>query len=248
MTQFWQADIETGDGVMPTFIAHPGDHQARPLVIIYMDALGIRQELRDMARRMAAGGYYVMLPNLFYRAGGISFDPSGLPDTIDPEMERLNVETTMSMVAFDTAGVMAHAERDPLADPRRVGVIGYCMGGRHALTAAATFPGQVTAAASIHGGRLVSDSHDSAHLRLRQVKAEAYFAFADQDVAAPAEHLKRIRTEMHAHDVRGSAELYEGAVHGFAFPERYCYHPAVAERVWNHWFAMLQRNIGDATP
>jgi carboxymethylenebutenolidase len=244
MIQTWQVDVVTADGTMPTFVAHPGDAKSRPLVILYMDALGIREELRAMARRMAGAGYYVMLPNLFYRAGGISFDPSLLPD-IDPEMERLNVETTMPMVAADTASLIAHAERDTLADARRVGVIGYCMGGRHAITAAATFPRQIAAAASVHGGRLVTDDQNSAHLRLPQVEADTYFAFADQDPAAPAEHLHRIREEMGKHDVRGSAELHNGAIHGFAFPERYCYHADVAERVWTHWFAMLERNTGE---
>lgn len=244
MTQAWQIDVVTEDGTMPTCVTHPGDNGPRPLVIIYMDALGMREELRAMARRMADVGYYVMLPNLFYRAGGISFDPSLLPD-IDPEMERLNVETTMAMVAADTASLIAHAECDALADALSVGVIGYCMGGRHAITAAATFPRQITATASVHGGRLVNDGNDSAHLRLRNVEAETYFAFADQDAAAPAEHLDIIRKEMRKHDVRGSAELHHGAIHGFAFPERYCYHADVAERVWTHWFSMLQRNTGE---
>ena len=62
-------DINTGDGAMETFICHPERGGPHPAVLFMMDAPGIRDELRDMARRLASVGYYVLLPNLYYRAG-----------------------------------------------------------------------------------------------------------------------------------------------------------------------------------
>ena len=231
---------------MPTHVLHPDGRSPAPVIIMYMDALGLRSELHEMASQMCAAGYYVLLPNLFYRAGGPSFDPSTLPEYLDPDMERLNVDTTMAMVARDARALVAFAEADELARADAIAVIGYCMGGRHAITAAATCPDRVKAVASIHGGRLVSDAADSAHRRLAEVKAEVFFAFADQDPAAPETHLEVIRSQMVRHGLEGQVRLLRGALHGFAFPERYCYHQQMAEYCSSVWFEMLERTLNPA--
>ncbi len=239
-------NIATSSGRMPTHVLHPDGRSPAPVIIFYMDALGLRAELVQMASQMCAAGYYVLLPNLFYRAGGPSFDPSTLPDYVDPKMERLNVETTMAMVAEDTRALVTFAIADELARDDSIGVIGYCMGGRHAITAAATFPDRVKAAASIHGGRLVSEAADSAHRRLADVKAEVFFAFADQDPAAPEVHLEMIRRQIVLHGLSGQARLLHGALHGFAFPERFCHHEQMAEYCRATWYDMLERNLGSS--
>ena len=149
-------ELETPDGRMPVFITHP-EEGPHPTVILFMDALGIREELRDMARRIGTVGYYVMLANLFYRDGGPSFDPALLPTQgPDPEMMRINMATTHAMVLADTLAMLRFAADDPAArDP--VGTIGYCMGGRHAYAAAGRFPDRVAAMASLHAGFQVTD-------------------------------------------------------------------------------------------
>ena len=117
-----------------------------------------------MARRIGTVGYYVMLPNLFYRDGGPSFDPALLATRgPDPEMDRLNRALSHSMVLSDTRALIDFAAADPAArEP--IGTIGYCMGGRHAYAAAGTFPDRVAAMASLHAGFQVTGAADSAHL------------------------------------------------------------------------------------
>ena len=160
--------LETVDGQMPVFIVHPDESGPFPVVLFYMDALGIREELRDMARRCAASGYYAMLPDLYYRWGGPSFDPAPLAQGIlDPRMIELNNTLSLSMTALDTAAMLEHAIGDPAAC-LPAGAVGYCMGGRHALGAAATHAGQIAAFASLHGGRLVNDTPQSPHLSDRK--------------------------------------------------------------------------------
>lgn len=139
---------------MSTWIVHPDEQGPYPLVIFLMDALGIREELRDMCRRIASVGYGVYLPDLFYRYGSPSFDPA------------------------------------PLAQ-----------------------------------GRVVSDSSDSPHLLIGKMAAESYFAWAQDDPVAPAAH---------------------AALHGFTFPERYCYHKQAAGRVWSRLFSLFRRTINRA--
>jgi carboxymethylenebutenolidase len=236
--------LETEAGGIPVFVTHPEEGGPHPVVIFYMDALGIREELRDMARRIGTVGYYVMLPNLFWREGGPSFDPTPLAEgKLDPEMVRLNHATTHAMVLADTGRLLDHAAADPAArDP--VGTIGYCMGGRHALAAAGTFPDRVAAMVSLHAGFQVTDRPDSVHLLIPKVQAECYFGFADGDPLSPPEHEAVLKDGCRAHGVEARFETYPGAAHGFTFPTRYCYDKPSAERAWERVFALFRRRLG----
>ena len=235
--------ISTHDGTMPVFLTRPEEGGPFPTVIFYMDALGIREELRDMARRIGTVGYYVMLGNLFYREGGQSFDPSLLSTHgLDPEMVRLNQATTHAMVLSDTAAMLDHATGDPDAsDP--TATIGFCMGGRHALAAAGKFPNRVRAMASLHAGFQVTDRPDSAHLMIENIKAECYFGFADGDPLSPPEHQQIIAEACSKNAVTARLEVFHGADHGFTFPARHCYHKSQAERAWERVFALFARQL-----
>lgn len=234
--------IATADGEMETFIACPGRYPA-PVVVLYMDALGIREELREMTRRMARAGYYSLLPNLFYRAGGPSFDPDGLPDQVDPRMHQLNRATTQAMVLSDSRALLEFLTTEDRAGTGPMASIGFCMGGRHAIVAAAEFPDRIRAAASVHGGFLVTAEDDSAHRRCAAARAELFFAFAEDDPVAPALHMATLERVMRENSIAGSCRMYRGSQHGFIFPQRYCYDGSAAEQVWEHWFAMLQRQL-----
>ncbi len=238
-----EIEILTRDGRMPTFVTHPEEGGPHPVVVFFMDALGIREELRDMARRIGTVGYYVMLGNLFYRDGGPSFDPALLPSRgPDPMMMRLNLATTHDMVLADTLAMLRLAANDPAAKGP-VGAIGYCMGGRHAYAAAGRFPEQVAAMVSLHGGFQVTDRPNSAHLLTGKIRAECYFGFADGDPLSPPEHQRIIEAECRRWHVAHRLEIYPGAAHGFTFPERHCYHKPSAERAWERTFALFGRRL-----
>lgn len=236
-------DLATRDGHMPVFITHPEEGGPHPTVILFMDALGIREELRDMARRIGTVGYYVMLRNLFYRDGGPSFDPSLLPTKgPDPEMMRINMATTHDMVLAATDAMLRFAADDPAAQGP-VGTIGYCMGGRHAYAAAGRFPERIAAMVSLHAGFQVTDRPGSAHLLTRHIKGECYFGFADGDALSPPEHQKVIAEECTRWGVAHRLEIFPGAKHGFTFPERHCYHKPPAECAWERTFALFDRRL-----
>ena len=235
--------VRTPDGTMPTFVTHPEEGGPFPVVLVFMDALGIREELRDMARRIATVGYYVMLPNLFYRDGGPSFDPRLLPTQgPDPAMMRLNHALTHALCLADTRAALAAADADPAAGDA-VGTVGYCMGGRHAFAAAAELPERVRAMASLHGGFQVTDRPDSVHLRIGEIRAECYLGFADGDPLSPPLHQEIIAESMARHGLTFRLEVHPGAAHGFTFPERHCYHKPSAERAWERIFALLDRTL-----
>ena len=191
-------DIATPDGACTTFIAHPDRGGPHPAVLFYMDAPGIREELRDMARRLASAGYYVVLPNMYYRAGVMELgvmDGSPGSDWLK-RMFALMRTLTIPMVMSDTKALLAYIDTQSAANKGKVGAVGYCMSGRYAISAAATFPDRVTAAASFYGVSLVTDQADSPHLATRNVKGEIYVACANTDPYAPPEMIDAVRAEL----------------------------------------------------
>lgn len=240
-----QLEIATADGAMSTFICHPERGGPYPVVLFFMDAPGIREELRDMARRLAAPGYYVMLPNMYYREGVEELGSFVGPDAqaVREKMFALMATLDIPMVMADADALLAHAARDPAASKGPAGAIGYCMSGRYALSAAARHPDRVKAAASLYGVRLVTDQPDSPHRTCAAVTGELYVAWAETDHYAPLEELPPLREAFQAAGVNAEVELYKGAEHGFAFPQRPAYNRDAAERHWERLFALFSRNL-----
>ena len=238
-----QIDIATEDGKTTTFITHPERGGPFPVIIFYMDAPAIREELRDMARRLATSGYYVMLPNMYYRSGVMELGPIP-PDPEAPERKRMfgfMNSINIPMVMEDTKALLAYAETQEAANTKIVGTVGYCMSGRYAVNAATHFPGQVKAAASIYGTRLATDQPDSPHLAAGKTKAELYFGCAETDIYAPAEIIEKVQQGMKGSN--NEVEIYPGTHHGFAFPKRPVYHRDAAERHWERLLALYRRNL-----
>jgi carboxymethylenebutenolidase len=239
-----QIEIPTKDGKVTTFISHPERDGPHPLIVFYMDAPGIREELRDMTRRLATSGYYVMLPNLYYRSGVMELGP--LPaDPEAPERKRMfgfMASIDIPMVMEDTRALLAYAEGQSSARTEIVGAVGYCMSGRYAVNAATHFPERVKAAASIYGTHLVTDQPNSPHLAAGKTKAQLYFACAETDIYAPMETIEKLRQAM-KDDARAEVEIYPGTHHGFAFPKRPVYDRDAAERHWERLLSMYRRRL-----
>jgi carboxymethylenebutenolidase len=241
-----QIEIATPDGHITTFITHPERDGPHPVIIFYMDAPAIREELRDMARRLGTSGYYVMLPNLYYRSGVMEIGPVP-PDPEAPERKRmfeLMGSINIAMVMQDTTALLAYADGQAAARSDIVGTVGYCMSGRYAVNAATHFPGRVKAAASIYGTQLATDQPDSPHLAGRKTKAELYFGCAETDIHAPTETIEKVRQAMKEDGANAEVEIYPGTHHGFAFPKRPIYHRDAAERHWERLLALFRRNLG----
>jgi carboxymethylenebutenolidase len=214
-----QMDIPTRDGATTTFITHPEREGPYPVILFYMDAPAIREELRDMARRLAAVGYYVMLPNLYYRSGVME-----LGSLTGPDAEALRARMFGYMNSLSVPLIMADTEA----------LLGF---------AEAHFPG-VAAAASIYGVRLVTDQPDSPHLVGSKTTAELYIACAEVDHWAPLEMLPPLRQALADAGATAEVELYPGVEHGFAFPQRAVYDRDAAERHWERLFALYRRRLG----
>jgi carboxymethylenebutenolidase len=233
-------EIETADGVMNTFVTHPEDGGPHPVVLFYMDAPGKREELHEMARRISSTGYYVVLPNLYYRRAKsfvvVRDDPASVAEMRDHMASLSNAD-----VVSDTAAMLALVDVDPAADASRIGCVGYCMSGPFSLCVAAAYPDRVAAAASIYGVRLATDAPDSPHSQFDQVRGELYIACAEHDEHAPPEMIDRVEAALASSGAAGRVEWYPGAYHGFAFPQRAVYDRASAERHWERLHSLFAR-------
>jgi carboxymethylenebutenolidase len=241
-----QIDIPTEDGATTTFIVHPERDGPHPVILFYMDAPAIREELRDMARRFASAGYYVVLPNLYYRSGVMELGP--LPrDANDPARRRmmdLMASLSIPMIMRDTQALVDFVNTQDAASKGPMGAVGYCMSGQFAINAAASFPGRIAAAASIYGVQLVTDQGDSPHLAARKATAELYFGCAEIDHWAPLEMVETLSQSLTAAGVDAEVELYPKVEHGFAFPQRPAYNKPAAERHWERLLALFRRRLG----
>jgi carboxymethylenebutenolidase len=239
-------EVPTKDGATTTFIVHPERGGPHPIVLFFMDAPAIREELRDMARRIATVGYYVMLPNLYYRRGVLELaDLPRLPEAeARARMFDLMGSLTIPLVMDDADALLEFAGRDEAASPGKLATLGYCMSGQYAVGYAARNPARVAAAASIYGVSLVTDRDDSPHLAAQRCRAEVYFACAETDAYAPIEMVEALDAALKTDGVRAEVEVYPGVHHGFAFPQRAVYDKPAAERHWERLFALWRRNLG----
>jgi carboxymethylenebutenolidase len=236
-------DIPTAHGMMNTFITHPEEGGPHPVVFFYMDAPGKREELHDMARRLGTAGYYVMLPNLYYRShrdfNVFGDDPSHTREVMFELMQGLSDH----MVTSDTNALFAHVDHDPAADATRIGCMGYCMSGPFSFAMAGTFPERIKAAASLYGVRLFGEK-SPAHLAAN-VKGELYFACAEHDEYAPMEMVDALEAHLVSAGANARVERYPGAHHGFAFPTRgTVFSKHDAERHWERLHDLFRRNLG----
>ena len=238
-----QLDIPTPHGATTTFIVHPERDGPHPVIFFFMDAPAIREELRDMARRLATSGYYVILPNLYYRAGVLEIGALGDPSVRARMIELMN-GLTIDMVMSDTEALLAFVDQDPAASDGPMGAVGYCMSGQFSINAAGAFPDRFAAAASIYGTFLVTDRPNSPHLMARKAKGELYFGCAEIDHWAPMETVDALTKLLADDGIRAEVELYPAVEHGFAFPQRAAYQKDAAERHWERLNALYRRRLG----
>ncbi|HUU73064.1 MAG TPA: dienelactone hydrolase family protein [Burkholderiales bacterium] len=231
-------DIQTTDGAMNTFITHPEEGGPHPVVFFLMDAPGKREELHDMARRLGTAGYYVMLPNLYYRrVREFTMTPDNR-ETMFEHMRSLSID----MACSDMQTMFDFAARDAAAGDGKAGCVGYCMSGPFAFSAASRFPDRIAAAASIHGVRLISDAEDSPHREAHRIRGEMYFACAETDEFAPQKMIEDLGEFLDGVDIDSRIEWYPGTEHGWVFPTRGAkYDKASAERHWERLLAMFRR-------
>ena len=234
--------VTTKYGRQPAFAACPDTGGPYPGIILYMDAPGFREELKDHARRIAKHGYFCLVPDLYYRLGTIRFDVPRRSDAMSVVIRGAMTSLTMPALMDDTAGMLAFLDAQEQVKAGAVGCVGHCMSGPFAMMAAARFP-RMKAAASLYGVSMVTADADSPHLAVGDIKGELYLAFAETDPSVPGNVVPDLKAALDKAKVKHVLETVPGTHHGYCFAARNDYNPAAADATWTKLFALWDRNL-----
>jgi carboxymethylenebutenolidase len=237
-------EIRTPDGVCDAYFVHPqgGAHAA---VLVWPDILGLRPAFRDMGKRLAESGYSVLTVNPFYRGARAPVRPPGSAfdaetrAVVGPLAGQLNATTHVS----DAKAFIAWLDQQPQVDKnRKIGTTGYCMGGPITMRTAAAVADRVGAAASFHGGGLVTPNPDSPHLLVPQMKVQYLFAVAENDDMRDPEAKNVLRDTFAKANLQAEIEVYPAA-HGWCPPDSQVHDEAQAERAWSRLLVLFERAL-----
>ncbi len=240
-------EVETADGVADAYLSGSGRGGERPPgVLLLMDAFGLRPQIEGMADRIAARGFVVLAPNVFYRAGRAPVLP--MPDLEDPEQRGPFIERLVPLMEELTPERLASDGRAYLDTLTSVGqgavaITGYCMGGRLGWHIAGADPDRVAALGAFHAGGLVTDAEDSPHRSAGKLAAELYLGHADNDPSMTSEQIAALDRALGEAGVRYRSELYDGAAHGYTMADTAAYNETAAERHYSALFGLLERTI-----
>jgi carboxymethylenebutenolidase len=232
-------EIKTRDGICPSYVYRPAAGGPWPAVLVFMDGVAIRPAMLEIGERLAPHGFYVLLPDLFYRSGAYApMDPHKVFS--DPAQRKILMEkffalATPANIMSDTGAFLDYLAAQPDVQPGGIGTTGYCMGGLMSLTAAGTYPDRILATASYHGGRLATDAPDSPHLLAPKIKSRVYIAGAIEDQSFPDAMKERLEQALTAGGVDHKIETYQ-ARHGWVLRDTPVYDAAACER---HWQTLL---------
>jgi carboxymethylenebutenolidase len=227
--------ISTPDGVASGLLIHPDGDGPWPGVIHMTDIGGIRPAQEDMARRLAAEGYCVLMPNVFFRSGRPPMFDAETSSNNELRMKRFHelgepltpdVEESDASIYVDFLADQDAAAEGPF------GVVGYCFTGSFALRTAAARPDKIAAIASFHGARLYSDEPSSPHTVLPRVQARLYFGHAVEDRSMPSQFIQKFDQALADWGGRYESEVYEGSHHGWTVPDSPVYNQPQAERAY----------------
>ena len=240
-------DVPMASGVADSALFYPDGKGRWPAVLVWTDILGLRPVFREMGQRLAAQGYVVLVPNPFYRNAKApvvdgSFDFSKPEDRakVMPMAAALTADANIS----DAKSYVTFLDAQPQTDrKKKMGVQGYCMGGPLTFRTAATAPERIGAAATFHGGGLVTDKPDSPHLLIPKMKAEVLCAVADNDDKRDPAAKDKLKEDFAAAHLKATVEVYEGCNHGWTVRGSQVYNEAGAERAWAELTALYKRNL-----
>lgn len=240
-----ELQIKTQDGICPTHAYYPEGPGPFPAVLLYMDGIGMRPAILEIAERIANGGYYVLAPNLFYRVGynaeyGVRVfeDPESRADL----MNRIMPSASAGNVMRDTESFLAYFDEQSNVKSDKIGITGYCMGGRLSIYAAGHFGDRVAAAASYHGGGMATDSPDSPHLLAPRMKGRVYVAGAIEDRGFDDAQKARLEQALTDAGVDHKVETYN-ARHGWVPSDTPVHDEKETEHHWRTLFELLHQQL-----
>ena len=242
-----EVQIKTPDGTCDAYFVHPATGKA-PAVLVWPDIFGLRPAFRQMGKRLAGSGYAVLVVNPFYRTKKAPTSPPHA-DFEDPATREALMALAHSLTpeteVTDAKALTAWLDQQPSVDrSRKMGTTGYCMGGPLVLRTAATNPERIGAAATFHGGGLVTDKPDSPHLLIPKMKAHFLVAIAANDDAKQPDAKGTLEAAFARAGLPATVEVFPGTMHGWCPPDSHVYDRDAAEKAWGELLALLGSALG----
>jgi carboxymethylenebutenolidase len=220
-------------GSMPVYVATPTGAGPWPAVLVIQEAFGLNAHIKDVARRIAGEGYVALAPDLFHRGGrGRTAGYDDLPKAL----ELMGALKDDEIVA-DVAAAVAHLEAQPTVRKDRIGITGFCMGGRVSYLAACALPDKIAAAVPFYGGGIPVD-------RTTTLRAPVLAFFGDDDPFIPMDRVEALKEEAAARGKQVEVVVYPNAPHGFFCNERDSYRPEAAADAWSRTKAFFAKHLG----
>jgi carboxymethylenebutenolidase len=237
-----EVTIKTPDGECDAYFVTPANH-AHAAVLVWPDIFGLRPAFRQMAKRLAKSGYSVLVVNPFYRSQKAPTAPQGAGTPIQevvPMARSLNAKTHQS----DAAAFVAWLDSQEQVDKtKKIGTIGYCMGGPIVMRTAATVPDRIGAGCSFHGGGLVTKEPDSPHLLIPKMKASFLIAVAENDDQRDPDSKKVLKGAFEQANLSAEIEVY-AAGHGWCPPDTKVHNQEQADKAWARMLALFEKSLG----
>jgi len=225
-------EVPTSAGALPAFLARPPGEGPAPAVLVIMEAFGLNAHIKDVARRLAAEGYVALAPDLYWRGGkGRAVRYDQLPEAI-ALMQSLKDDE----VVADVGGAVGYLERQPFVRGDRIGITGFCMGGRVSFLVACELPDKIKAAAPFYGGGIPIE-------RTAKLKAPLLAFFGEDDPFIPLDTVEQLKAELARHRKHAEVIVYPKASHGFFCNERDSYRPEAARDAWEHLKTFLATHL-----
>jgi carboxymethylenebutenolidase len=235
--------ITAESGRMPAQLAQPADGGPYPAVIVVMEAFGLNDHIKDVGRRLAAEGFVTLAPDLYYRE---AVRVAGYDDL--PQALRLMSSLSDDKVVVDIEAAVGFLKAQPNLRGDRIGMTGFCMGGRITFLTACR-SGAIRAAVPFYGGGIASGekSERTPHVPIElasQLVCPVLAFFGSDDAFIPAADVERVRSTLAKLGPEHEVVVYAGAPHGFFCNERDSYRPEAAEDAWNRTLRFLHRHLG----
>jgi carboxymethylenebutenolidase len=226
-------EIPTAGGTMPAFLAVPAGAPRVPAVLVIQEAFGLNGHIKDVTARVAAEGYVALAPDLYWRQGkGRTASYTELPQAI-ALMQSLSDDG----IVADVTAAIAWLEGQPFARADRIGITGFCMGGRVSYLAACQLGDKLKAAVPFYGGGIPIE-------RTAKLRAPVLAFFGEKDGFIPLESVEALRAELRRHGKQAEVVVYPGADHGFFCNERASYQAAAATDAWERTKAFFATHLG----
>ena len=246
-------EIETGEGMMEAFAARPSSSGPHPVVVIFQDIWGVREELYGIARDVATAGYFCLVPDFYYRLDKVRFgvrDDDGrmvslhlLPPDTQNEIIATGQRLSNEMVLADLEAIIGHLALSEPVDVSAMGGVGFCMGGRHVFFAAGHYPDNFRAVASLHGTDLVTEGPGCAHLLAARMSGALYCGYGELDRFSPPEVIAAIEAYCAPLAVDYSHSVHLGVDHGYALPDRDIHDAQATATDWAKIMIMFNRHL-----